>query len=463
VAEWRDPRGVARATRGSFCLAAIVMIINPVWAAQDDLAAKTSFDEPTLHFDWPAIEIGVGSYEEGPTGLTIVRFPNKATAAVDVRGGGPGTVNTDVLRLGYGSRFVDGIVFSGGSSYGEEAFAAVMTGLKDEGVRSGNWMDVAFVAGAVIYDFQGHRLNEIYPDKRLAEAALHDMRTGVFPLGAQGAGRMAMQGGFFWCGAHSGQGGAFRQIGDTKIAAFVVVNASGAIVDRDGNLVKCAPRVSLQSTRIADFLAPVGSVLPSIADPDRPTKNTTVSLIVTNRKMAPWALQRMAVEVHTSMARAIQPFSTFEDGDTLFAVSTQELENTGAAPTTLQLDVVAGETMWDAILASVPAEPSFVPPMKPVVPREQLAALVGNYRFGPHTTIVIKAEDGKLTARLVGSDFFDLPGGSEITLLPISETEFYIDSRYHTRLSFTIGPDGKATAAIVNPGRWAQHAVRVPD
>jgi len=93
VAEWRHPRGVARATHGIFCLAAIVIIIDPVWAAQDDLAAKTSFDEPTLHFDWPAIEIGVGSYEEGPTGLTIFRFPNKATASVDVRGGGPGTVN----------------------------------------------------------------------------------------------------------------------------------------------------------------------------------------------------------------------------------------------------------------------------------------------------------------------------------------------------------------------------------
>jgi 6-aminohexanoate-oligomer endohydrolase len=201
MAECRRPRGVAYTARGIFCVAAVVTIIGPVLAAQDDLVAKTSFDEPTLHFDWPAIEIGVGAYEEGPTGLTIFRFPNRATAAVDVRGGGPGTVNTDGLRLGYSSRFVDGIVFSGGSSYGEEAITAVMTGLKDEGVRSGNWMDVAFVAGAIIYDFQGHRLNEIYPDKRLAQAALHDMRTGVFPLGAQGAGRMAMQGGFFWCGA----------------------------------------------------------------------------------------------------------------------------------------------------------------------------------------------------------------------------------------------------------------------
>jgi hypothetical protein len=53
--------------------------------------------------------------------------------AVDIRGGSPGTVNTDALRLGYGRAFTDAIVFSGGSSYGEEAIAAVATGLKNDG------------------------------------------------------------------------------------------------------------------------------------------------------------------------------------------------------------------------------------------------------------------------------------------------------------------------------------------
>jgi L-aminopeptidase/D-esterase-like protein len=84
-------------------------------------------------------------------------------------------------------------VFSGGSTYSEEAITAVETGLKDDGVRSGKWTDIALVAGAIIYDFNpGLRFNEIYPDKRLAQAALHALRR-VFPLGAQGAGRMAMQ------------------------------------------------------------------------------------------------------------------------------------------------------------------------------------------------------------------------------------------------------------------------------
>ena len=115
-----------------------------------------------------------------------------------------------------------------------------MTGLKDEGLRSGAWDNIARAAGAIIYDFGGRRLNEIYPDKRLAQAALHVLRPGVFPLGAQGAGRMAMQGGFFGCAAHSGEGAAFRELNGVKIAAFVVVNASGSITDRNGNVVKCS-------------------------------------------------------------------------------------------------------------------------------------------------------------------------------------------------------------------------------
>jgi 6-aminohexanoate-oligomer endohydrolase len=50
------------------------------------LVPKTTIDGPTLTFDWPAIEVGIASYEEGPTGATIIRFPNRASVAVDARG-----------------------------------------------------------------------------------------------------------------------------------------------------------------------------------------------------------------------------------------------------------------------------------------------------------------------------------------------------------------------------------------
>ena len=149
-------------------------------------------------------------HKEGPTGLTIIRFMLGAAVVSDSCGGAPATVNTHALRLGYDGPRIDAIVFSGGAVYGEEAVTAVMTGLKDEGVRSGARDDRARATGAVINDLDGRRLNEIYPDKRLAQAT----------LGAQGVGRMAMQGSFFGCQAHSGQGAAFREINGVKIAAL---------------------------------------------------------------------------------------------------------------------------------------------------------------------------------------------------------------------------------------------------
>ena len=358
-------------------------------ADQSNLVPNTKIDGPALTFDWPVIEVGIGSYEEGPTGVTVIRFPKRASVVVDSRGGAPGTVNSDALRLGYSRPSVDAVVFSGGSSYGEEAITAVATGLKDDGVRSGDWLNLAFVPGAIIYDFGSRRLNEFYPDKRLAQAALHAMRPGVFPLGAQGAGRMAMQGGFFGCNANSGQGGSFRQLGPIKIAAFTVVNASGAVTDRNGQLVRCnQPSSWGNRTRTSELLQQMPAILKDdwVAPALPPgqelpaTRNTTVSLIVTNQKLDYPALQRLAIQVHTSMARGIQPFSTETDGDTLYAASTQEVDSQDVSPSVLA--TLGGEVMWDAVLASVPEKAAFVPPTTPpTIGADALAAYAGTYEF----------------------------------------------------------------------------------
>jgi L-aminopeptidase/D-esterase-like protein len=398
-------------TSGAACIVAGILGAATASAAdQGSLVLNTKIDGPVLTFDWPAIEIGVGAYEEGPTGVTVIRFPKRASMAVDVRGGAPGTVNTDALRLGYGRPFTDAVVFSGGSAYGEETIPAVATALKDDGIRSGDWLDVAFVAGAIIYDFGGRRFNEIYPDKRLAQAAVRAARTGIFPLGAQGAGRMAMQGGYFGCNTHSGQGGAFRQVGMTKIAAFTVVNAYGAVTDRAGRLVACnRPKSWGNLTATSELLRNLPQSLnanwdaAAVAPDAGGTRNTTISLIVTNQKLDSASLQRMAVQVHTSMARAIQPFSTSQDGDTLYAASTQEIDSE-LSP--LTLTTIAGEVMWDAVLASVPDNATSVAPTeKPAaVSAEKLAAYVGTYEFGAAQTtggfgglgVDTRIEDGRV-------------------------------------------------------------------
>jgi 6-aminohexanoate-oligomer endohydrolase len=429
-------------------------------AQQINLVPNTSIDGPALEFNWPAVEVAVGSYEKGPTGLTIFHFPSRALATADVRGAAAGTVNTDLLRMGWELPDLDAIVFSGGSVYGEEAIAATSTGLKENGFRGLAPKDLGLVAGAVIYDFRGHRLTDVYPDKALARAAMKAFRPGSFPLGAQGAGRMAMQGSFLGCGAHSGQGGAFRQIGATKIAAFVVVNARGSVTDRNGRLVSCHRDHNWNTSLTSEILSHIVLSSPASAGiaEDAGRQNTTLSLVVTNRKLHYADLQRLAVQVHTSMARAIQPFSTFEDGDTLFAVSTEEVAESWPRP--IELNTVAAEVMWDAILASVPHEEEFIPPPSATVPVEQLEPCVGTYEFSRNAKIKVWLDHGRLVAESFSPPFFDLLPGKAVQLIPISQTEFYVESRYHTRFAFVRSETG--INLLLNPGLWQQVGDRMP-
>jgi hypothetical protein len=106
-----------RMVRLAAAMVGTMLTIQATRAGQDGLVPDTEVHGPVLQIDWPDIQVGVGSYEEGPTGLTIIRFMHRAGVVVDSRGGAPGTVNTDSLRLGYdGSRTRDSEVARGMTS-----------------------------------------------------------------------------------------------------------------------------------------------------------------------------------------------------------------------------------------------------------------------------------------------------------------------------------------------------------
>ena len=196
------------------------------------LVPQTELDGPELRFDFPGLRIGIAEYGEGPTGCTVFHLPpGGAACAVDVRGGSPGTIGA--------YEWTHAICLAGGSLYGLEAACGVAAELMAMRGYTVGWAEVELVFGAIIYDF-GRRENSIYPDRNLGRAALRAAREGVFPLGARGAGRSATVGKTFSFdeGEPSGQGGAWRRLGDTRIAVFTVVNAFGAIVDRDGTVVR---------------------------------------------------------------------------------------------------------------------------------------------------------------------------------------------------------------------------------
>lgn len=431
-------------------------------ADQAALVPILNAGDQLLHFDWPALRIGTGEYEEGPTGVTVFHFAKRARAAVDVRGGSPGTVHTDYLRQGYDAAVLDAVVFAGGSAYGLEATTAVMSAMKDDGLRNGSWDNIGYASGAIIYDLGDRRLNEVYPDKRLAQAAYRAARAGVFPLGAQGAGRFAQNGRLFGCNVYSGQGGAFRQSGDLKIAAFVVVNAVGIVTRRDGRVAACYrdPKWPVE-LRTADLLARFPAVSRGgWPDPAaEPRGNTTISLVVTNRRLQPAQLQRLAAQVHTSMARAVQPFATEFDGDVLFAVSTGELDQPASPLEAIELDVLASELMWDAVLASIPEQPVATAPSGASPGADDLRRVAGDYRFSADVCLRIAADGARLTARAVGArPVYSIGPGTAVELEPVSRLEFRVPGRYPLALRF----DG-AGALVINPGHWQQAGTRRSD
>lgn len=464
-------------THRAVCVGIGAVLMAFVGAAEEgvshaplELVPRLDPGDRVLEFDLPGVEIGIAEYDEGPTGTTVFYFPGEAQVAVDVRGGATGTINTELLRPGHGDGHIEAIVLSGGSAYGLEAATGVASGLLASG-RTGTRIDggIAEVAGAIVYDF-GARFSEIYPDVALGRAALANARPGHFPLGSRGAGRSVWQGGFFQEWIPSGQGGAFRQVGATRIAVFTVVNAWGVIVDRDGKVARCRHRdidtvaehfAALEKVAFQD--QPAGRVRPATGGAGL-TANTTLTVVVVNRRLDHRGLRRLAIEVQASMARAIQPYNTGEDGDVVFVATTAAVDDPE-----LPLDRLAiyvGETAWDAVLASIPED---LPPL-PTPRRERvdigaeaLARYAGVYDYSPEISVTLRAApEGILLGRLTaGADVLELfPTDGWVELYPDGEGRFFFDNFWDDTLAFEIARDGRVLGFALNPGSRELRAVR---
>jgi L-aminopeptidase/D-esterase-like protein len=301
----------------------------------------TDFGTPNFMFEFDSFRIGVAEYEEGPTGCTVFHFPQTAMMSVDVRGGAVGV-------LGAHYDWVEAISLAGGSLYGLEAATGVAAELFAQNEFNTYFEKIALVAGAIIFDF-GSRENAVYPDKALGRAAMKAAKPGVFPIGSRGAGISATvgKGLDFTLDEWSGQGAAFGQIGATKVAVFTVVNAIGAIVDRDGDVVR--GHLNRQTGERIHAAADLERMMAAAAAPKSQLGNTTPTVLITNQKLSRDGLRQLGRQVHSSMARAVQPFHTIYDGDVLFAVSTGEVENKNLNE--IGLGIFASEVAWDAVLS----------------------------------------------------------------------------------------------------------------
>lgn len=326
----------------------------PVWADRIanrdlDLAPRTETSGGRVAYDFPGVEVGVAEYAEGPTGTTVLHIPAGARLAIDARGGAIG------LSSGF-EYFAHAICLTGGSVYGLSAGSGVADELRARGGNRGAVDDLKLVSTAVIYDFSA-RDNAIFPDAALGRAAIRAAEHGSVPVGRVGAGASASAGKVSYARTElTGQGAAFGRAGRVRVLVITVVNPVGVIVDRDGEVIRGNYDAATgRRTRLEpDYLA-------ALERAQRPTSergNTTITAVVTNVRLSDRELVHFGRQVHSSMNRAIQPFHTALDGDTLFALTTDEVdldprdaaESADDPITAIAVGALASELAWDAVL-----------------------------------------------------------------------------------------------------------------
>ena len=301
--------------------------------------------------DVPGLDVGNAHCRDRATGVTVVLPPAEgAVAAVDTRGGAPGTRETDLLRASTLVERVDAIVLSGGSAFGLDAAGGVQAWLAQRGRGFPTAaMPVPIVPQAILFDLANggdKDWGDMPPYRALALEAC-DRAGPEFSLGNQGAGYGALAG---TVKGGLGSGSTVDPGSGYTVGALIAVNAMGSPVMPDGRTLWAWP---------FELAGEFGVPAP---DPRRtdgaivtkrgrsPAENTTIGVVATNAPLAVGQAERLAIMAHDGLARAIHPIHTPFDGDVLFAISTAP---PGAEPVDAAVLSRLGALTADAVARAV--------------------------------------------------------------------------------------------------------------
>ena len=269
--------------------------------------------------DVAGLRVGHFTDPRRPTGCTVVLCEDGAVCGVDVRGGAPGTRETDLLRSENTVEHVHAVLLTGGSAFGLAAATGVVQWLEERGhgLQVGP-ATVPLVPSAVLFDLWvgDHRIR---PDAAAGAAACDAATTGPVAEGNVGAGTGAAVGKLFGIrrAMKGGIGTASARLGGVTVAALVAVNAVGDVLAEDGQV--------LAGARTADglHLARTTEALLRGEGPQRllPGAATTIGLVATDATLTKAQANKLASLAHHGLSRAIDPITT-HDGDTLFALAT---------------------------------------------------------------------------------------------------------------------------------------------
>ena len=308
--------------------------------------------------DVRGIEVGHAQNEEALTGCTVILCRKGAVAGVDVRGGAPGTRETDLLNPVNLVEKVHAIVLAGGSAFGLDAASGVMRYLEENKIGFNTGVArVPIVPSAILYDLNLGRA-DVRPDSAMGILAAASAVPAPPAEGNVGAGTGASVGKMFSAALamKSGLGTASMDIGGgVVVGAIVAVNAWGDVISPDtGEIVaglrsgRVGPLHIGKESQFADTLAmmktPAGRAVLGLAN----RSNTVIGAVATNAKLTKAQAAKVAQMAHDGLARTIRPAHTMLDGDTIFALST------GAKKADVStIGAFAAEAMARAILRAV--------------------------------------------------------------------------------------------------------------
>jgi L-aminopeptidase/D-esterase-like protein len=321
-----------------------VPLLAVVLAARPGVAAEAGRGLTAVE----GIKVGHFTLKERPTGCTVVLTEGGATAGVDVRGGAPGTRETDLLDPVNHVEQVNAVVLSGGSAFGLDAASGVVRYLDERNIGyDARVAKVPIVPAAILFDLGVGGNPKIRPTAECGYQAALAATSGPVAEGSVGAGAGATLGklGGPTRMMKSGLGTAALRLPDGLIvAALVAANPVGDVIDPATGQVVAGVR-SEDGKGFADARAMLRAGM--VRERPRPTEHTTIGVVATNAKLTKAEARRVAIMAHDGYARAISPVHTPGDGDVIFALATgarTEAANVG------EIGALAAEVMAEAIV-----------------------------------------------------------------------------------------------------------------
>jgi L-aminopeptidase/D-esterase-like protein len=292
------------------------------------------------------VRVGHHTDRERWTGCTVILPPPDTVASCEVRGGGPGTRETDLLSPASTTPGVHGLLLTGGSALGLSAAAGVVRWLVERDIGTPTPVaNVPLVPAAVVYDLYLGRPEPPEPDDAYAAC---DAAAPEFERGSVGGGTGCTVGKLLGPEAWTkgGVGAASVRLGEAVIAAIAVANPFGEVVASDGAVAAGAWREGAY-VRTSDLLAE------GVAGPP-PRESTTLVAVVTDAaltKTQAWLVARAATG---GVSRAVQPSATAVDGDVVYVMATGRVPAEAFAVSALAADVTAA-AIRDAVAQATDA------------------------------------------------------------------------------------------------------------